>query len=99
MWFVSKVDKETMNFFHILSEDSFNFYKYLAKYSGSQYNVVYHKNEYYLIYEKTSITPKVKRAFCHGSLTLTSSVYKVAQLSWGRKKTMSVIRFHVVTLQ
>ena len=51
-----------MNFFHILSEDSFNFYKYLAKYSGSQYNAVYHKNEYYFTYEKSLITPKVKRA-------------------------------------
>ena len=54
-----------INFFNILSEDSFNFYKFLAKYSGSQYHAVYHKNEYYLIYEKTSITPKVK-----GALTL-----------------------------
>ena len=51
-----------INFFHILSEDSFNFYKNLAKYSGSQYHAVYHRNEYYLINEKTSITPKVKRA-------------------------------------
>ena len=51
-----------MNFFHILSEDSFNFYKHLAKYSGSQYHAVHHKNEYFLIYENTSITAKVKRA-------------------------------------
>ena len=51
-----------ISFFHILSEDSFNFYEHLAKYSGSQYHAVYHENEYYLIYEKTLITPKVKRA-------------------------------------
>ena len=51
-----------INFFHILLEDSFNFYKLLVKYSGSQDHAVYHKNEYYLIFEKTSITPKVKRA-------------------------------------
>ena len=35
----------------------------------------------------------------HGSLTLTYSMYKVTQLSWGRNKTMSVMRFHSVTLQ
>ena len=51
-----------INFFHILSEDSFNFYKHLAKYSDSQYHAVYHENEYYLIFENTSITPNVKRA-------------------------------------
>ena len=62
MGFVSKVDKETINFFHIFSEDRFNFYKHLAKYSTSQYHAVYHKNEYYLIYEKTSITPKSKKS-------------------------------------
>ena len=45
-----------------MSEDSFNFYKHLAKYSGSQYHLVYHKNEYYLTYGKSLITPKVKRA-------------------------------------
>ena len=62
MQFVSKINKEMVNFFHILSEDSFNFYIHLVKYSDSQYHVVYHKNEYYLTFEKTSITPKVKRA-------------------------------------
>ena len=49
MQFVSKVDKELMNFFHIFSEDSFNFYKHLAKYSGSQYHAVYIKNEKILL--------------------------------------------------
>ena len=83
-----------------MSEDSFNFYKHLVKYSGSQYNTVYHKNEYYLIYEKTSITPKVKRASTlYGPLTLTCSMYKLTQLSWGRNKTITVMRFHAVTLQ
>ena len=51
-----------INFFHILSEDSLNFHKHLANYFGSQYHAVLHKNEYYLIYEITSITPKVKGA-------------------------------------
>ena len=45
-----------------MSEDRFNFYKHSAKYSDSQYHAVYHKNEYYLTYEKTLLTPKVKRA-------------------------------------
>ena len=51
-----------INFFHVLSEDTFNFHKHLAKYCGSKYHAVYHKNEYYLTSGKTSINPKVKRA-------------------------------------
>ena len=51
-----------------------SFYKHLAKYSDSQYHAIYHRNEYYFLFEKTSITPKVKRA---------CSVYKVTQLFWG----------------
>ena len=59
MSFISKINKEMVNFFHILSEYSFNFYVHLTKYSDSQYHAVYHKNEYYLIFGKTSTTPKV----------------------------------------
>ena len=88
-----------INFFHILSEDTFNFYKYLAKYSDSQYHAVYHKMKYYLIFKITSITPKAKEPLlCHGSLTLTCSMCKVTQLFWGRNRIMLVIRFHAITL-
>ena len=90
MWFVSKVNKEMINFFHILSEDSFNFHKHLAKYSDSQYHAVYHKNEYYLIFEKNLNHSQSKRA-------LTVPCIKWL-LFWGMNRTMSVIWFHGSTL-
>ena len=79
-----------INFFDNLSEDSFNFYKHLAKYSDSQYHAVYQKNEHYLIFGKTSITPKVKRALTLSwLLSITCSMYKVTQLFWGEQNNVS----------
>ena len=45
MLFISKSNKETINFFHILSEDSLDFYVHLAKYCDSQYHAVYHNKK------------------------------------------------------
>ena len=89
---------------YILSEESFNFYIHLARYSDSQYHTVYHKNEYYLTFGKTSITPKVKRALTSLWLINPHLFYVWGDTTvfgggGGRNKTMSVMRFHAVTLQ
>ena len=87
-----------INFIHILSEDSFNF-KHLSKYFDSQHHAVHDKNEYYLIFEKTSITPKVKRSLTLSWFINPHPFYVQSDTIVLGRNRMSVRRFHVVTLQ
>ena len=82
-----------------MSENSFNFYIHLAKYSDSQYHAAHHKNEYYSIFGNTSIAPKVKRALTFSTLTRSMYSDTIVLGGGGGNKTMSVMKFHVATLQ